>query len=224
MLYAIQELSVTKRNLYFSALSKEEKANVISHGFGVVLFMLGGILLLSKPTVHLSQIDYIGAVVYILSLLSLYASSTIYHMATDHGKKAIFKVFDHAAIFILIAGTYTPFLLGPLRNHVSIFFLLLMWIIALTGIIYKNFYADKIQRLSTFIYLAMGWMAIIKIKIFYEYLSAGALWWILIGGLFYSVGTVFYSNKNIRFNHAIWHLFVLGGSISHFIAIYLYVY
>jgi hemolysin III len=207
-----------------SPLSSEEKANVWSHATGLVLSLIGSGLLLYKAYLSEDFWKIFSAYVFGGSLILLYTSSTFYHAATDRKAKSILHLADHAAIFILIAGTYTPFLLVGLRSEVHISFIIIMWCIALSGIIYKVFMIKKYKMISTMIYLAMGWMALFKIGDFYRYLSVEALFWIVAGGLFYSVGTIFYSKTNWKYNHAVWHLFVLGGSISHFIAIYFYVY
>jgi hemolysin III len=202
----------------------EEVANALTHAVGIILFLLGSIVLIIKGYVSHNVLKIYSAYVYGGSLVLLYTSSTIYHVISDTKWKRIFQRIDHSAIFILIAGTYTPFLLVALYDQVHISFIIIMWIIALSGIIYKFLPVKKIKLLSTLIYLAMGWMAIFKIRAFYDYLPIQALIWILIGGLFYSLGTIFYSKDRIPYHHAVWHIFVLCGSASHFIAIYLYIY
>ena len=202
----------------------EEMANVFTHLVGVILFSLGSIALLLKAY---SQPDFwriFSAFVFSGSLINLYLASTLYHLITNVNFKGVLHLGDHVAIFILIAGTYTPFLLVGLREHIHISFIIILWCIAGAGILYKLLFFRKYKVVSLIIYLAMGWMAIFKIKTFYDFLPTQASIWILIGGLFYSVGTIFYMKKSIKYNHAIWHVFVLCGSVSHFIAIYLYLY
>ena len=202
----------------------EEMANVITHLVGVILFSLGSIVLLFKAY---SQPDFwriFSAFVFGGSLINLYLASTLYHAVTNPKFKGILHLGDHVAIFILIAGSYTPFLLVGLRDQVHISFIIILWCIAGAGILYKFLFFRKYKAVSLIIYLAMGWMAIFKIKTFYEFLPAQASIWILIGGLFYSIGTIFYIKKSIKYHHAIWHVFVLCGSASHFIAIYYYLY
>lgn len=205
-------------------ISSAEKANVLSHALGLLLSLIGFTLLLVKAYDSEDFWKIFSAYVFGGSLILLYAASTFYHAATDPKSKTVLHLADHAAIFILIAGTYTPFLLVGLRSEIHVSFIIILWCIALSGIIYKLFMIKKYKLISTFIYLAMGWMAIFKFGDFYRYLSPQALAWIVIGGISYSVGTIFYSKTHWPFNHAIWHFFVLGGSISHFIAIYFYVY
>ena len=212
------------KNKFINFQLTEEKANVFTHAAGVVLGLLGSIALLIKAYAHHDAWEIFSAYVFCGSLVLLYVASTLYHVFFNPKRKALFKVIDHSAIYVLIAGTYTPFLLVGLRDERHISFIIIMWSIAVSGIIYKLFMIKKFKLISTLIYLAMGWMAIIKIKTFYQHLPAGALIWVLIGGLFYSIGTIFYSKERMPYNHAIWHLFVLFGSISHFIAIYFFVY
>lgn len=206
------------------SLSSEEIANSLTHAIGVILCIVGTVTLLIKAYDSQNPWQIYSAYIYCSSLVLLYLASTIYHAISSPTLKELFHVIDHSAIYVLIAGTYTPFLLVGLRNEIHISFIIIMWSIALIGIIYKLFMIKKFKLISTLIYLGMGWMAIIKLSTFYHHLSAQASIWILIGGLFYSIGTIFYSKKNIWYHHAIWHIFVLFGSISHYIAIYFFVY
>ncbi len=197
---------------------------MLTHAVGTFLFMAGTVALLIKAYSSHDNFQIVSAYVFGGSLVLMYLISSMYHAVNNNIWKDRLQLLDHAAIFILIAGTYTPFLLVSLRDVVHLSFITIMWCIALAGIMYKLLIINHHKLISTLIYLAMGWMAIFKIKSFYEHLPFEALMWILIGGMFYSVGTIFYSKESIHFNHAIWHLFVLCGSVSHFIAIYLYVY
>jgi len=216
--------TVNFENKVINVPFSEELANAFTHGIGVLLSIVGTVALLIKAYTHHDQWEILSAYIFGGSLILLYSSSTLYHAISNRRIKGMFHVIDHSAIFILIAGTYTPFLLVGLRDHIDISFSIILWCIALAGIIYKLFVIKKYKLISTSIYLAMGWMAIFKIDTFYEYLSIQASIWILIGGLFYSIGTIFYTKEKIHYHHAIWHLFVLCGSASHFIAIYLYLY
>ena len=206
------------------AIPSEEIANTLTHAIGVILCIIGTIALLIKVYTSHDHWQIYSAYIFSGSLLLLYLASTLYHAVSNPKLKGLFHVIDHSAIFVLIAGTYTPFLLVGLRDEIHLSFIIIMWCIATAGIIYKLFIIKKYKLASTLIYLAMGWMAIFKIETFYQYLPAQALIWILVGGLFYSIGTIFYTKESIRYHHAIWHLFVLCGSVSHFIAIYFYVY
>ena len=201
--------------------NKEEFANALTHGFGIVLFIIGSFALLHKAYVHGDSWEIFSAYIYGGSLILLYTAST----AVSHPRlKSRLHLLDHSAIFVLIAGTYTPFLLVGLKEHIHTSYIITIWGIAVAGILYKLVMIKKYRLISTLIYLSMGWMAIFKIKSFYVYLPKQAFAGIVIGGIFYSIGTIFYSNERIRNHHAIWHIFVLLGSISHFIAIYFYVY
>ena len=197
---------------------------MLTHAVGLVLFLAGSVALLIKAHLYHDLPAIISAWVFSVSLVVLYFASTLYHYDANPIYKKVFQLIAHCAIFLLIAGTYTRFLVVRLRNDIHYTFLITMWAIASAGIFYKVFMIKKYRLLSTLIYLAMGWMAIFKIDVFYKVLPAPALWWMLAGGLFYSVGTIFYSKEKIRYNHAIWHLFVLCGSACHYIAIYLYVF
>jgi len=197
---------------------------MLTHAVGVVMFFVGSAVLLIKAHLYYDLLAIISAWVFSISLVVLYSASTLYHYVANPTYKKVFQLIDHCAIFLLIAGTYTPFLVVSLRNDIHYTFLIIMWAIAAAGIFYKVFMIKKYRLLSTLIYLAMGWMAIFKIDIFYAVLPAQALWLMLAGGLFYTAGTIFYSKEQIPYNHAIWHLFVLCGSACHYIAIYLFVF
>ena len=207
-----------------SRLSNEETANAYTHAIGGLLFLLGCVALIVKAYMSGNVLKIFSAYVYGFSLVLLYGASTSYHTTTDPKTKALLQKLDHSAIFILIAGTYTPFLLVALYNYIDISFFITMWSIAMFGVVYKLLAIKKIKLLSTAIYLAMGWMAVFKVKAFYTHLPVQAAVWVLAGGLFYSLGTIFYSMERLPYHHAIWHIFVLCGSISHFVAIYFYVF
>jgi hemolysin III len=206
------------------SFGSEEIANVVTHSVGMVLFIVGSAALVIKASQSQNVLKILSAIIFGGSLVLMYTASTIYHAMSTTKWGGRLRLLDHAAIFILIAGTYTPFLLVALKDHVHVSFIIIMWSIAFVGIIYKLFAIRKFKVVSTLIYLAMGWMAVFKIRTFYDHLSIEAMIWIVAGGLFYSLGTIFYSKESMRYHHAIWHLFVLCGSVSHFVAIYLYVY
>lgn len=221
----ILQLCIMSQNIHVSpAAIKEEIANIYTHGFGVLLSIPATYFLLIRAYDHQGHLEIISAYIFGGSLVILYLASTIYHASNRPNVKAFFKILDHAAIFLLIAGTYTPFVLVGLKDKIHVSFILIMWGIALVGIIFKLLAIDKYEKISLLIYLAMGWMAIFRGNTFYRFLSGGALMWIVIGGICYSLGTIFYANKRIVYHHSIWHIFVLCGSASHFIAIYFYVY
>ncbi len=180
-------------------------------------------MLVYKSSAHGNFRDIFSAYVFGFSLIILYSASTIYHSVTDHQIKNFFRVIDHTAIFVLIAGTYTPFLLISLYNYGGLTFFILIWVIGILGIVYKIFFTGKSSILSTLLYLLMGWIAIFRLDTFMTELPTPAIWWIFAGGIFYTVGVIFYHRITLKYNHSIWHIFVMAGSLSHFIAIYYYV-
>ena len=165
-----------------------------------------------------SDRDFLVEFVFCLSLVTLYAASTLYHSIPDPTLKRRMKVFDHCAIYALIAGTYTPFLLVSLRDRGGWWMFALVWTLAAAGITFKLFYTGRFKGLSTIVYLAMGWVSLVAIKTFLERVPTSTLWWLLAGGLAYTLGTVFYMSR-ARHAHAIWHGFVLAGSACHFVAV-----
>lgn len=198
---------------------REEVVNALTHGIGIAASLAGGIVLvtLSAATGNVWQI--VSAVVYSLSLLLLYSTSTLYHAARSETAKRRLKVLDHCAIFVLIAGTYTPFTLVTLRGPLGWGLFIAIWGLALAGILFKLFFTGRLKLLSTLMYVAMGWLALIVIEPLVRAIPTSALIWLVAGGLSYTVGTLFYHNRRIPYSHAIWHLFVLAGSICHFAAI-----
>ena len=162
-------------------------------------------------------------IVYGTSLILMYTASTLYHMARDPRTKRGLKILDHASIYLLIAGSYTPFLLVNMRSTFAWWIFILIWTIALAGVVFKLFYIGRFRRFSLFGYLTMGWLAIITLPKLIDVIHINGIWWMLAGGLFYTFGTIFYVWHKLRFHHAIWHLFVLAGSIAHFFAILYYV-
>jgi hemolysin III len=201
----------------------EEKLNVVSHGFGLALSILGLILLLLRAnelgrTIHLVSFSIFGA-----SMILLYAASTFYHSATNKNLRYKLNILDHASIYVLIAGSYTPFALVTLEGWIGWTIFTVVWCIALAGIILKLFYTGRYQRLSTIMYVVMGWIIVFAIKPLYDNLSSEGLWWLLAGGISYTIGAGLFSFDKIRFNHAIFHLFVLFGTFCHYISIYFYV-
>ena len=200
--------------------SREEKLNIITHAVGLALSILGLLLLLLKATKFDSTKLLISYVIFGSSLILLYSASTLYHSTRDLRKRFIYKIFDHIAIFILIAGTYTPFALITLRGQTGWIILAVVWGIALFGTVLKLFFTGRFKILSTLLYVGMGWVIIFAIKPLNENLSSEGLWWLMSGGLAYTIGAILYSISRIKFNHAIFHFFVLLGSYCHFMAIY----
>lgn len=201
----------------------EELMNVITHASGLALSVVGLFLLILKALKFDSGKMLLSFIIFGASLILLYAASTLYHSTRNLRKRFTFKIFDHIAIFILIAGTYTPFALVTLEGRTGWIILGVVWAIALFGTLLKLFFTGRFKILSTFLYVAMGWVIIFAIKPLNENLSAEGLWWLMGGGLAYTLGAILYSISRIKFNHAIFHFFVLLGSYCHFIAIYNYV-
>ncbi|HKL13519.1 MAG TPA: hemolysin III family protein [Halanaerobiales bacterium] len=202
---------------------KEEIANAITHGLGIAFGIFALVFLILT---HYKTTDVYGLVSYIVygvSLIILYLSSTLYHSIPIKKAKIHLRRLDHASIFILIAGTYTPISMVALRGKLGWTILITIWSIALLGIIFKVFFINKFKILSVIMYLAMGWLIIFAIKPLIVALSTKSLVFLIIGGLFYTVGILFYALQSVgfKYSHSIWHLFVLAGSIFHFIMIYL---
>jgi hemolysin III len=158
-----------------------------------------------------------------ISLILLYLASTLYHSAKDPSKRFKLKIFDHAAIYVLIAGSYTPFTLVSLNGETGWFIFSIVWILAFTGIILKLFFTGRFKLLSTAMYVLMGWLIVFYFKELTANLHERGVFFLILGGILYTIGAVLYSIKKIKFNHAIFHVFVLGGSFCHFLSIYLYI-
>ncbi|MFS8063980.1 MAG: PAQR family membrane homeostasis protein TrhA [Luteimonas sp.] len=199
-------------------LSAEDQASAWTSGAGLFAALAGGVILVALA----AQGDgwqLVGALVFAATLLLLYLSSTLYHAATSPVARTRLKVFDHCSIYLLIAGTYTPFTLIGLRGHVGWWLFAAIWSLALLGIVFKLFFTGRFKLLSTLVYVAMGWMAIVAIKPVLAALDDWTFGWMLAGGLVYTLGTVFYHRPSMRYSHAVWHLFVIGGSACHYVAV-----
>lgn len=202
----------------------EERANAITHGLGVVLGVVGLILLLVRAFDYQADMLTVASMaIYGSSIILLFLASTLYHSITTEKTKRLLKTLDHCAIYLLIAGSYTPFLLVGLRTPLAMGLMAVVWGIALVGIIMKIAFVYRFKRLSLFIYLAMGWLSLIVVYQLAMNIEIGGLVLLALGGVIYSLGVIFYVAKRIPYNHAIWHLFVLAGCACHFFAIYLYV-
>jgi hemolysin III len=202
----------------------EERANAITHGVGVVLGVVGLILLLIRAFDYQADMLTVASMaVYGSSIILLFLASTLYHSITTEKTKRLLKTLDHCAIYLLIAGSYTPFLLVGLRTPLAMGLMAVIWGIALVGIIMKIAFVYRFKRLSLFIYLAMGWLSLIVVYQLAMNIDIGGLVLLAVGGVIYSLGVIFYVAKRIPYNHAIWHLFVLAGCACHFFAIYLFV-
>lgn len=197
----------------------EEIANSITHGVGLVASILALPVLLLRAQSSDNPSAIAGAAIFGFSLILLYGASTIYHALPLSDAKRFFRVVDHSAIYLLIAGTYTPFALGPLRGPWGTALLVVIWALALVGIASKLIVGLKLRRASTAMYLVMGWLIVVAVKPLIENVPRAGLIWLAAGGMAYTGGVVFYAMKRVRYSHMIWHLFVAAGSVCHFMAV-----
>lgn len=204
-------------------LSTEELANTLTHGIGLIL-SAGGFLFLAALAIFYRDAWHIASsIVYGASLVTLYAASTIYHSAITPHRKNFLQLVDHCCIYLLIAGSYTPFLLMVLRNSFGIGLLATVWAIAAFGIAMKIIFRDRFNAIGIAMYLVMGWLGVIAVQPLYFALGLMPLILVVAGGVSYTLGMIFFGWKSIKHHHAIFHVFVLAGSIMHFIAIAAYV-
>ena len=206
----------------------EEWANTLSHGLGLCLGAIGLVLLLLQTLLHPDSLTIdifhlVSVSIFGFSLLALYSASTLYHGTSNSDKKIKYKMWDHCAIYLLIAGTYTPFLLVTMRETVGWMMFFIIWGIAVFGILLKVKYKHRFKLLRVATYLIMGWLVVLTFDDLKALLAPSGLNLLIAGGIIYTVGVFFYLNKRIPYSHAIWHLFVLGGSACHFLSIYYYV-
>ena len=200
-------------------LHLEEMASALTHGVGAVASVTGGAALITFAALGGDVWQLLSSIVFSATLFLLYASSTIYHAVRHQVARARLQVLDHCAIFLLIAGTYTPFTLVTLRGAWGWTLFGVVWGLAAAGIVFKLFFTGRLRRLSTAIYLGMGWLSVVAARPVLEALSTDTLLWLLAGGLSYTMGTAFYHSRRLPFAHAVWHLFVLAGSACHFVAV-----
>jgi hemolysin III len=208
--------------LHFYSRS-EEATNIITHAIGFFLGIAALVLMVVRASLHGDAWHVVGASIFGAGLVILYAASTIYHSVRGAKARKVFRVIDHATIYVLIAATYTPFALVTLNGWVGWTIFGIVWGLAVVGIVLKVFFTGRAEVLLTLMYICMGWMIIFAIKPLVENLSAGGLAWLVAGGMAYTVGAIFYGIGKLKFNHAIFHLFVLAGSICHFVSVYSYV-
>lgn len=201
----------------------EEIASSILHGLGVLLGVVGITIMLVFSGQQGDVYKIAASIIYGVSMILEYAASTLYHSLTNLKAKYVFKVLDHAAIYLLIAGTYTPFCLITLRDNNGIMWLAVIWSLALIGIAFEAFWVFRPKWVSVLIYVTMGWLVIFTIKSLVANLDPAGVWLLVLGGLSYTVGTIFYVFKKIPFLHAIWHGWVLLGTFLHFFAVLLFV-
>jgi hemolysin III len=199
----------------------EELVNSITHGVGLVLSVAGFVVLLTLAIMHGSALRIVSCAIYGSTLICVYAASTLYHAIASPRFKRALKIFDHCAIYLLIAGTYTPFLLVNLGGGWGWSLLGVIWGLAMAGILLKFWYVDHFKVFSTAVYLAMGWLAIIAVKPLLLHVSTPGIAWLVAGGIMYTVGVAFFAASRLRYGHAIWHVFVMAGSVCHYIAVLL---
>jgi hemolysin III len=202
---------------------REEIANSVTHGIGLALSLVGLAVLVALAVLRGGALHVVSCTVYGVTLVAMYAASTLYHSARSPRAKRALKVLDHCCIYLLIAGTYTPFMLVTLRGGWGWTLFGLVWGLSAFGVVFKVFMGHRFRLASTLTYLAMGWLVVVAIEPLVALTPGGAILWLVAGGLAYTAGTVFYMWRRLPYNHAIWHLFVLGGSVCHYFAVVLYV-
>lgn len=198
---------------------REEVANAITHGIGAALSIAALVLLLVYSIQYGNVWHIVSFTVYGISLVLLYTFSTLLHAIQNIRIKYVFEILDHSAIYLLIAGTYTPFLLVSIRGSLGWTLFGIVWGMAIIGIILKIFWVKRFMFLSTLFYILMGWLILFAIKPLYQNIAFTGIVWLFVGGVLYTVGCVFYLWRGFPFHHAVWHLFVLFGSIAHFFAV-----
>lgn len=202
---------------------KEEFLNILTHGFGLLLSVIAFPFLVLKTSNYLEFWQQASLIIYGASMIVLYAASTFYHASKKPPLRRKLNILDHAAIYLLIAGSYSPFCLIALPEKLGWQLFIAIWVFALVGVILKLFFTGKFDKISTALYVLMGWQVMFFIKPLMESLSENAFFYLVAGGISYTIGAILYSIKKLPFNHAIFHVFVLGGSFFHFIAIYYYI-
>ena len=201
----------------------EEIANAVSHGVGLLLAMIGALVLVAGAVQRSSGVEIFGASVFGVTMVLAYLTSTLYHALPLNRAKRLFRILDHGAIFLLIAGTYTPFTLGPLRGPWGWTLFGLVWGVALVGVVFKAIGGVRFPKLSTSLYITMGWLVIVAIEPLRLNLPLPGFLWLLAGGIAYTAGVTFFATKRLRYGHFVWHLFVLTGTACHFAAVLWYV-
>lgn len=203
----------------------EELANALTHGLGLLLSVAALTLMVVFAALRRDPWIIVSCAVYGATMVLLYLASTGYHSARPGRAKAIWNILDHGAIYLLVAGTYTPYTLGPLRNSGGWGWGLFaaIWALALVGIVFQSLHIHRFRALSLLSYVGMGWLALIAIRPLWRAVGPPGLLWLAVGGVFYTAGIVFYVWRGLRFAHAVWHLFVLAGSLAHFFGVLLHI-
>ena len=198
----------------------EEVANSVSHGLGLAAALVAGPFLVITAARHENTLFLVGTILFVVTMLLLYLCSTAYHAWPQTRLKCVLQVIDHSAIFLLIAGTYSPFTLGPLRGPWGWAIFALIWIFAICGVLMKLFSGLRRKKLSLSLYLGMGWLILIAARPLAGAVPVETLIWLFAGGVAYTGGVIFFVNEQRRYNHFVWHLFVLAGTLCHFCAVF----
>ncbi len=204
----------------YTATRQQEMASAITHGVGVLFSVIAMPILLNNALKVNSTGQFWAALAFGFGMLMVYASSTLYHAVKHEKIKDWFLVLDHISIYYLIAGTYTPLVIKYLPQNEAVIFLAVIWGIAALGTVFKLFFTGKFGYLSLALYVLMGWMIVFIAKPVLQNVPASLLWWIVLGGISYMVGILFYLKSHVKYCHAIWHCFVLGGTVAHYVFIY----
>lgn len=205
---------------HFIPKSSDEVMNALSHGVGFLLSLVGFVMLMVAAFKHGSTWHILGCFIYCMTLTSLYAASTLYHLCEHPELKKRLRVLDHVCIYLLIAGTYTPFTFTVLRGPLGWTLFAIIWGLAFVGIIFKIFYTGRFNLLSTFVYLFMGWLVVIAVKPMLTMMPFQGILCLIAGGIAYTFGVVFYLFDHKKFFHAVWHGFVMAGSVFQFAAVF----
>ncbi len=199
---------------------KEERVNAYTHALGIAMSIIASFFLISKAFESENIWKQVSYLVFLGTMLFTYTMSTSYHLQKPGNKKKKLRILDHIAIFMLISGTYTPFLLVPLRETGGWAMFITVWSITIAGTFFKIFFTGRYKLLSNLLYLGMGWIIVFAGRSLFDLINDTSLFWLVVGGVSYSVGVIFYSLKKLSYSHGIFHMFVLGGSLSHVISIY----
>lgn len=202
---------------------REELANMMTHALGLVLSIVGLVLMVTYAVRYGDPYRIVSVSIFGATLVIAYLASTLYHMWSEPNIKHVFRLFDHASIYLLIAGSYTPFTLVLIRGGWGWSLFGIVWGLAVFGIVFKLVSSQRFRNITVAIYLGMGWLGIVAAKPVASAMPPGCLVWVVLGGLMYTGGIAFYLWRKLPFHHAIWHLFVMAGSFSHFVAVYWYV-
>ncbi len=218
-----EERILTKKSFLPTYTLGEDLANAISHGIGACLSVAALVLCVVQAARHGTVAGVVGASIYGATLIVLYTMSTLYHAITNQSARKVLRVFDHVSIYLLIAGTYTPITLVTIRGAMGWVIFGVVWGMAVLGIVLNSVSIEKFKKFSIVSYIMIGWAVVIGMRQVIENMPKNGLVFLVIGGVLYTVGIIFYALKKVKYMHSVWHLFVLAGSIMHFFCVYLYV-